>query len=65
MSEDEIISLFEGDPNDEELIQIWKGTITEEIHIMINGNFMFVLGGKGLTLLKDALTIAEQKNNPK
>lgn len=65
MDNDDVISLFEGDPQAEELIQIWKGTKTGEIHIMINGNFLFVLGNRGLTILKDALIIADQKNNPK
>lgn len=60
---DELITLFDGDPNDKELIQIWRGKLTKEIHIMINGNFLFVLDGEGLTLLKNAVTIAEIKNN--
>lgn len=64
-TDDEPISLYEGDPNDIELIQIWKAPLTGEIHIMLNGNFLFVLDGEGLTLLKNAVTLADQKNNPK
>lgn len=63
--DDEIISLFEGDPNNQELIQIWQGSITKEIHLMFNGYVMINLSPEGLTELKEAVTIAEQKINDK
>ena len=62
--DDDIISLFEGKDTDEPLIQIWAGKITKEVHIMLNGNFLFVLDEKGLDKLHEATGIAKQKLNP-
>lgn len=61
MAQDDIVSLFEGDPEAHELIQIFKAH--GEIHIMLNGNITLHIDEIGLRLFKEAFDIADTKNN--
>lgn len=60
---DKVIPLFEGKINDEILIEIWKGS--EGIFLLLNGFIHIGLSDTSLSLLRQALEIADQKNNPK